>query len=356
MNYYIQGNKDKADQIKAAFEKLGYDVTGFDMRNDNILFFTYKLQTGGKVLSTTNANIYTAEIIKTHPDYKELELPVEPKFKNGDTIKLYGENCIIVGVDVTNQLYNIHSDNPIIGYELLFKDQDKAELVEPQPKFKAGDWLVYKNGNCFAGGFMEAQVVKVKDGVYYFASGTSGSFKFIDECCRLWTIEDAKDGDVLVTTKIRSCPFIYRKTDYNNNLAYYYAGIDGNGNFCEGCLKRTLSHFGPVANVAPATKEHRDLLFKNMEEAGWVWDADKKELRKIKPHYDIANFHAGMPVLVRDNERRKWCYTLYSHYDNEDSYQFVTAGDNPFIQCIPFEGNETLLGTTDMCNERFINW
>ena len=75
MNYYIQGNKDNADQIRAAFERLGFDVTGFDMRNDNILFFTYKLQAGANVISTTNANLYTADIIKTHPDYKELELP-----------------------------------------------------------------------------------------------------------------------------------------------------------------------------------------------------------------------------------------------------------------------------------------
>ncbi len=75
MNYYIRGNKEKAEEIKAAFEKLGFDVTGFDMRNDNILFFTYKLQAGANVISTTNANLYTASIIKTHPGYKELELP-----------------------------------------------------------------------------------------------------------------------------------------------------------------------------------------------------------------------------------------------------------------------------------------
>ena len=75
MNYYIQGDPVRAEQIKAAFEKLGYDVTGFDMCNDNILFFTYKLQTGANVISTTNAHLYTANIIKTHPDYKELKLP-----------------------------------------------------------------------------------------------------------------------------------------------------------------------------------------------------------------------------------------------------------------------------------------
>lgn len=86
MEYYKQGDAAKAEQIKAAFEKEGYDVTGFDMCNDNILFFTYELKGGSKVISTTNANLYTANIIKTLPDYQELELPVEPKFKVGDDI------------------------------------------------------------------------------------------------------------------------------------------------------------------------------------------------------------------------------------------------------------------------------
>lgn len=83
---------------------------------------------------------------------------------------------------------------------------------------------------------------------------------------------------------------------------------------------------------------------------------DYKELPLPKPHYDIKNFHAGMPVLVRDDKWKKWCYALYSHHDNEDSYQFVTAGDRPFKQCIPYEGNEHLLGTTDMCDKQYINW
>lgn len=84
MNYYAKGDAVKAEQIKAAFENLGCDVTGFDMCNDNILFFTYKLPTGANVISTTNANLYPANIIKTHPDYQELELPVKDKDKVGN--------------------------------------------------------------------------------------------------------------------------------------------------------------------------------------------------------------------------------------------------------------------------------
>jgi len=85
--------------------------------------------------------------------------------------------------------------------------------------------------------------------------------------------------------------------------------------------------------------------------------AEKKGLRKIQPHYDISNFHAGMPVLVRDKNSRKWCYLLYSHYDNtyEDGLCF-NAGSVDWRQCIPFEGNEHLLGTNELCDEQYINW
>lgn len=69
MNYYIQGNKEKADQIKAAFEKLGYDTTGHLFTAKSVLYFTLD---GGIRATTCNC---TPAIIKTHPDYKELELP-----------------------------------------------------------------------------------------------------------------------------------------------------------------------------------------------------------------------------------------------------------------------------------------
>jgi hypothetical protein len=235
MNYYIQGDKEKADQIRAAFEAKGCVMhTGIQCDLSDMVYFSLN----GKVGCMKLRNL---DLFKTHPDYKELELPVEPKFN---------------------------------------------------------------------------------------------------------------DGDVLVTTNIRSCPFIYRKTGYNNDLAYYYAGIDGNGDFIEGCLKRTLYHFGPTSDVAPATKEQRDLLFQKMKEAGYKWDAKKKELRKIKPHYDISNFKPFGKVLVRNDDSCTWGMSFFGRYAG----MFLCCSNACFTQCIPFDGNEHLLGTTDMCDERFINW
>lgn len=299
MNYYIQGNKDKAEEIKAAFEAKGYDISWpGGLAEPNVINIGVE-RNGAKYVVAETAE-YIRDLIKTHPDYKELELPVEPNFK-------------------------------------------------------VGDWLVYNNGNCFAGGLTEVQIVKVKDGVYFFASGTSGSFKFIDENCRLWTIADAKDGDVLVTDFFI---FLFKKVD-NGNGVHYYCHCGAHGEKFDIALPDSL--MGRVGNTLVnyrrATKEQCDLFFKKMNETGYQWDADKKELRKIKPHYDIKNFHAGMPVLVRDDRQKEWCYALYSHYDSKESYQFVTAGDIPFIQCIPFnDETKHLLGTTDMCDEMYINW
>ena len=43
-----------------------------------------------------------------------------------------------------------------------------------------------------------------------------------------------------------------------------------------------LAHFGELSGVFPATKEQRDILFQKMKEAGYEWNAEKKELRKIE--------------------------------------------------------------------------
>jgi hypothetical protein len=83
---------------------------------------------------------------------------------------------------------------------------------------------------------------------------------------------------------------------------------------------------------------------------------DYKELELPKPHYDISNFKAGMPVLVRDYDNTQWRYVQFSHCVGKDNPIMFNACGNTWEQCIPFEGNEHLLGTTDMPSEEYINW
>ena len=93
---------------------------------------------------------------------------------------------------------------------------------------------------------------------------------------RTWTIEDAKDGDVLFTSSTASHEtFIFKSIDEKGNAECYFA-YDSEDGFREGKY-----HFiGRATNCKPATKEQRDLLFQKMKEAGYEWDAEKKELKK----------------------------------------------------------------------------
>ena len=209
------------------------------------------------------------------------------------------------------------------------------------PKFKVEDWVVTDYGNV-------SQVVSVDnagDG-YTLDNGAYFSGSWCD-MYHPWTIADAKDGDVLAADE---CYVIFKEIDGLNikcYCTYHYMGF--NPSFHIDTLQnKTAFH--------PATKEQSDLLFKKMKEAGYQWDADKKELRKIQPHYDITNFHEGMPVLVRDDNGDEWNYLLFSHYRKKLSDHFF-AGGSPWFQCVPFD-KETkhLLGTTDMPSEEFINW
>ena len=74
----------------------------------------------------------------------------------------------------------------------LEKQGDKVKL-----KFKVGDWIVYNRDDCSR---EIIQVYDIRDGRYYFTDNVhfSWSIKECDEKSHLWTIQDAKDGDVLV--------------------------------------------------------------------------------------------------------------------------------------------------------------
>ena len=218
----------------------------------------------------------------------------------------------------------------------------------PKVGFKAGDWVVIDNCNKST---YQVDSVREYDYMLKHTHGGLMSFPFSSaERLRLWTIEDAKDGDVLAADE---CYVIFKEIDGLNikcYCTYHYMGF--NPSFYIDTLQNKTA-------FKPANKEQREVLFDKMKGAGYQWDADKKELRKIQPHYDISNFQPFDKVLVRDADDGKWMATFYSHYMYEEKdypYQFATIGTDVYEQCIPFEGNEHLLGTTDMCDEQYINW
>ena len=92
-----------------------------------------------------------------------------------------------------------------------------------------------------------------------------------------------------------------------------------------------------------ATEEEKNLLLKKIDEIGYVWNENTLE---INPK-EFYRFKAFDKVLVRDSDDAIWVGSLFSFVDNQSPFKFICVNGNGFKQCIPYEGNECLLGTTD---------
>ena len=169
------------------------------------------------------------------------------------------------------EMYNIIRDG-------LEQQSEQNHDDKYEPKFKVGDWIVF-NG-------LTLYINEVVKGYYRIISkgGIPNSYDWdIDNAARRWTIEDARDGDVLANDK---SVFIYAKVLYNK--PYAYCGVDKFGVFKDNCLKYDWSN--SIDNIHPATKEQRDLLFQKMQEADYTWNAEKKVLEGIKPKFHVGDW------------------------------------------------------------------
>ena len=99
------------------------------------------------------------------------------------------------------------------------------------------------------------------------------NIEFANTHYHLWSISDAKDGDVLAE---ESCIFIIQKLGDNNTAAKTYCTLYNDGDFDDGSIL-----YFDIDSTKPATKEQCELLFRKMKEAGYEWDAGKKELKKL---------------------------------------------------------------------------
>ena len=95
-----------------------------------------------------------------------------------------------------------------------------------------------------------------------------------------------------------------------------------------------------IVEIRPATEEEKQKLFDALAKENKAWDAEKKQIVDLKPKVELKPFDK---VLVRDFSRDKWSISFFS-FKKEDCY--VCINHCSWNQCIPYIGNESLLGTT----------
>ena len=167
-------------------------------------------------------------------------------------------------------------------YDKLARDyHEDKNCFKVVPKFKVGDWIVsnYNNVTYIESISDTKYNLQCKDGFH-----EKMSIEYIDRNWHIWTIQDAKDGDVLA---VDSMPFIY-----NGNKNEVTVGA-----YCGFNAKHLFSfayNYVINQNITPATKEQQELLFVKIKEEGYIWDeAIKKLTKKIgdvkKIRYDSLN-------------------------------------------------------------------
>ena len=92
-----------------------------------------------------------------------------------------------------------------------------------------------------------------------------------------------------------------------------------------------------------ATDSEKQQLFDALEKEGKAWDAEKKQIVDLKPKVELKPFDN---VLVRHQKTEEWRANIFSHTDKTDEYLDYVCVNGRWEFCIPYEGNESLLGTT----------
>lgn len=95
-----------------------------------------------------------------------------------------------------------------------------------------------------------------------------------------------------------------------------------------------------IVEIRLATEEEKQQLFSALEKEGKRWDAEKKQIVDLKPNVELKPFDK---VLVRDSKSDNWRANLFGYIDEDEYYHCVYAN---WVYCIPYAGNESLLGTT----------
>ena len=142
---------------------------------------------------------------------------------------------------------------------------------EINPIFNVGDWVVNKLGDAWHIDSFDRKNYQVSDG--------KGNYNYFpiskqDEM-HLWSIEDAKDGDILIWEDGWTCIFKCIHGIWFSS----YCFIDCDGVFHEGYEEHEVDAT-INGRVYPATKEARNMFLTRMQNAGWSWNAEEK---KIEP-------------------------------------------------------------------------
>jgi hypothetical protein len=156
---------------------------------------------------------------------------------------------------VAAKFYNANTNE---GYRQIFEEIFPVLKERTVSKFNEGDWIVNVNN----GKANQVMAVDEDGDGYTLDDDTYFSGSWAD-MYRLWTIDDARDGDVLVSHETIVLFSNREGPNLRSHFTYHYLNtqwIDVND-----------LHYSKA--YKPATKSEREKLFAIMHDKGYEWDS-----------------------------------------------------------------------------------
>ena len=141
-----------------------------------------------------------------------------------------------------------------------------------------------------------------------------------------------KDGDIVHDVHGYNTYII---KEFSNKHIKIYAGLTKQ----YGALLHKIG-ISEIFHLRLATEEEKQQLFSALAKEGKAWDAEKKQIVDLKTKVELRPFDR---VLVRDSKSDNWRANLFG-YIGKDGYCHCVYAN--WAYCIPYEGNELLLGTS----------
>ena len=239
----------------------------------------------------------------------------------------------------------IVSDAWVLDYDELAK-LPKEEKIEP--KFKVGDWIISSE-------LGTARIIGVNDSneyqlEYIDSKQKFSSIDYVNYAYDKWTIQDAKDGDII---RLGTVTAIFKKY-ISQEKCICYCSFCKDGGF-EIPIENGEDNVYGCYNATPVTKEQCDSFMKVMNDAGYEWDIKKKELNK-KKKFNPKTLKPFDKVLVRDKSCYNWMCELFSYIKTESEFKYWCIS-NGYKYCIPYnDDTKHLVGTTDEAPEYYRYW
>ena len=210
------------------------------------------------------------------------------------------------------------------GEVITYSESEGYKVIEP--KFKVGDWIT--------DGKSVLHITKFEDDYGYELKTIDGEvFHFISPDLvkanyHLWTIQDAKKGDVLVDEDINVIGIFEGIEGMCWHSKFYYSNVTKEfyGMECGGSHQKEFAK--------PATKEQRDTLMKAMADAGWEFDFDKKELKKIENESENYKQQVmfEMADLAKDYIRQKHTWNEEDENRIKDTIHFLRNAKKYYLK------------------------